>query len=103
MQQLIQQNPNRPNINLFVIPLVLENLRRHVLVRAAEGLPRGTVHRAPSKIAKLGVSETVDQDILGLDVAVDDVASVQVGHAAADLLEEGEQLGPAQVLVLAHI
>ena len=80
MHHLIQQNPHTSNIHLLALPLVFENLGGEVVLSAAQRLPHAASAEVvgEAEVAQLHVEPLVQQDVLRLDVAVDDVALVDV-------------------------
>ena len=80
-EHLKQQRANRPPVNLLPVPLLLKNLWRHVLWRAAKrvGLVKlAHVLLTQAKVCELDVAVHVNENVLGLEVAVDDAVRVQV-------------------------
>ena len=66
--------------------LALDHLGREVVERAAER--RATIARrvhAPAKVANLELAVDPEEEVLGLDVAVDDVLRVQVAERVGHL------------------
>lgn len=84
-QKLVGQHTKGPQVDLFVVVVVLaarlEHLRGQVVEGAAHGLAAvvGGVD-APAKVGDLELAVDADEDVLGLDVAVDDVLAVQVAQ-----------------------
>ena len=66
--------------------MYLQSLRGHVAARAHEGVGHGVDQLSgDAKVADLDLALAVDQDVAGLDVAVDDlVLLAEVAEAAED-------------------
>lgn len=84
--------------------LVLELLRRNVRLTPAQSLaqmrrllPAHPKHIAHSKIRNLDMALRVNQEVLGLDIAVRDAHAMEVRDASEDLLEVRVDLGGAEV------
>ena len=90
VEQLVQQDAQRPDIGLFALSLAEQNFGGHVLVSSAKSLAHfvGIVHGAPTEIAELDVEVGIQQDVLGLEVSVHDVAVVDVLHSQRSLVKE---------------
>ena len=84
---LVEQYPETPHVDPLVIKLVLVNLGRDVLVGPAEGIPLGLLadRCGPAEIANLGVESLIQQNILGLNIAVHEPPVVDFLHPQADL------------------
>ena len=67
-----------------------DHLRRHVLRRAAEGVALLVEHVGPAEICDFEHVVREDEDVFGLDVAVDDgvAAGVEVDHGGDDLAQD---------------
>lgn len=76
----------------MIVVFVLDHLRRHVLERAAEGIPLLHVVEldTPAEIANLDDVAVLNQYVLRLDVAMDQSLLVQIVDTAANLDEEVE-------------
>ena len=80
-------------------------LVRHV-VRRAEALPRGgEIARLPELLGKAEVGELHDpgagaEDVLGLDVAMDNVTAVSVFQGAGNVEGQVDRVGDAQAIEL---
>ena len=109
-QELVHQHAQAPQVDLLGVPVVLaaglDHLWREVVEGAAERVAAvvGRVH-APAEIRDLDLAVDAHQDVLGLDVAVDDVLAVQVAQRRRHLrdvlrgLPLGEPALAPQVLV----
>ena len=71
-QELEAKDPECPQVNLLVVVLPFDHLRRQVVEGPAQRGPlgRGRVD-APPEVGDLQVLSDVEQQVLGLDVAVD--------------------------------
>lgn len=78
MYHLLNQNPKRPPVYRLAMALVHNNLRCDLLRRATQCLRLGGAVLGEPEISDLQVAVTVDQHVLGLEVALDDVLAVQV-------------------------
>ena len=96
-QEFVGQDSERPNINVRVVRLALDHLRRQVVQSAAHGLTtQGRGVDRPSKVSELHFALQTEKKIFRLDIAVNDVLAVEilesVGNAAdvvsAELLRE---------------
>mmetsp|Transcript_50509 Transcript_50509/g.100836 ORF Transcript_50509/g.100836 Transcript_50509/m.100836 type:complete len:257 (-) Transcript_50509:258-1028(-) len=77
-QELVQQHPHRPPVHRRPVPLAANDLWRHVLWRAAER-PRPVQHHlGEAEVCDLDVAVAVEEEVLGLEVAVGDHLPVQV-------------------------
>mmetsp|Transcript_56218 Transcript_56218/g.182442 ORF Transcript_56218/g.182442 Transcript_56218/m.182442 type:complete len:307 (-) Transcript_56218:27-947(-) len=88
---LIQEHTHRPHVQALVVTLAADHLRRQVVRRSAKGgaIASAAQDVGPTEVCKLGVSITVQQDILGFDVSMDHLLgqSVQVLQGIAHLKE----------------
>jgi hypothetical protein len=77
--ELVGEDAQRPDVDGVVVVLVLDHLGRQVVERATErgAAGGGRVHR-PAKVRDLDLAAVAQQEVLGLDVAVDDVLRVAV-------------------------
>ena len=55
MQQLIQEDSQRPDVQRIVVLLVLEHFGGHLVERSAEGCAAPRELRAPAEVAELDV------------------------------------------------
>jgi hypothetical protein len=115
VQQLVQQDAERPHVDLLVLVVAADHLGRHVLVRAAKRDPvvrlgPGSARElgelaAPAEVGHLGHEVRVEQDVLRLEVAVQEALAVDVlqrqGHLGHDLARVAlrKPLVPLQKLV----
>ena len=77
----VKQAAQRPDVALLVVRLVFAQLGRHVVRRANHGLGKvalGGEHLGNAKVAQLGQALRRQKHVLGLDVAVQDVAVMNV-------------------------
>lgn len=102
MDELVEKDAQRPNVQSVIVVLVLDHFRSHILEGAAEGVPLLHVIRldAPAEIADLDDVALLDQNVLRLDVSVDQALLVQIVNAGADLDEEVKSRVLAQILFL---
>lgn len=91
--ELIGQHTKRPQVDMMRVMFAFDHFWRKVVERAAErpSAVRWRVH-APPKISNLELAVDAKEDVLGLDVAVDDVFAVEVmqcvGHLGNVLCRE---------------
>lgn len=82
---LIDEHAQRPPVHWLPVSLILQDLRSQVLRRPAQS-KRPILNRlGKAKISQLEVPIGGDEDVLWLQVAVDDVAGVQVLEDADDV------------------
>ncbi len=91
-EHLDGDDPDGPEVRLHAGSTALEQLRRQVGPGAREVEPLLLDGDAHPEVDDLGVP-SVDEHVLGLHVAVDDPAAVQVGEPPEELDEEAELLG----------
>lgn len=89
-EELVGEDAEAPEVDLLVVRVVggagLDHLGGQVVEGAAHGLAaavRGV--DAPAEVGDLDLAVDADEDVLGLDVAVDDVLAVQVAQRARHL------------------
>mmetsp|Transcript_77581 Transcript_77581/g.240356 ORF Transcript_77581/g.240356 Transcript_77581/m.240356 type:complete len:268 (+) Transcript_77581:2-805(+) len=112
-QHLEDEDAQGPPVHGAAVALGLDDLRRQVLGCAAESPGAVLDLLGEAEVRDLHVALAVDEQILGLQVAVDDVLGVQVGEGQDDLpcvelgvrvgqpalpAEVGEQLAPVHKL-----
>lgn len=109
-QELVGQDTQAPEVNLFVVKVFgrarFNHLWREVIEGTAHGLSSavGGMH-TPAKVGNLEFAMDTDQNILGLDVAVNDVLPVQITQGRRHLgnvlgrLPLGEAVFFAQVFI----
>lgn len=109
-EELVRQNAQTPQVNLFVVVVLrrarLDHLGREVIQRAAHGLPPvvGSMD-APAEIRDLDLAVDADQDVLRLDIPVDNMLAVQVSQRGSHLgnvlggLPLGEAVRAAKMLI----
>ena len=71
--ELVGQNTNRPKIELAVVGFVGDYFWTDVIDGATKGLSVFSGMDSPAEVGQLDYSSTADEDVLGLQVAVDDV------------------------------
>ena len=77
-EHLVDEHARRPPVDGLAVALGLDDLGREVLGRAAER-PRAVLDQlGEAEVDDLQVALAVEQQVLGLEVAVDDVAVVEV-------------------------
>eukprot|EP00406_Dinophysis_acuminata_P040260 CAMPEP_0179360684 /NCGR_PEP_ID=MMETSP0797-20121207/80107_1 /TAXON_ID=47934 /ORGANISM="Dinophysis acuminata, Strain DAEP01" /LENGTH=335 /DNA_ID=CAMNT_0021076053 /DNA_START=249 /DNA_END=1254 /DNA_ORIENTATION=+ len=103
-EHLVEQDAHGPDIDTVPVRLVLHHLRGEVVQGAAEGVPLPAVRdlRAPPEVAELRDPVCAQQDVLGLDVAVDDVPLVEVGERERDVPEDLGGVPLRQAAALLH-
>mmetsp|Transcript_68671 Transcript_68671/g.198903 ORF Transcript_68671/g.198903 Transcript_68671/m.198903 type:complete len:210 (+) Transcript_68671:667-1296(+) len=73
-QQLVEENAHVPHVHGLVMPRAHDHLWREVIQCAAEGVALVRFDEVgPTEIRQLDVVLTVEEDVLGFDVAVDDL------------------------------
>ncbi|KAH9395262.1 hypothetical protein TYRP_020824, partial [Tyrophagus putrescentiae] len=88
VQQLPEEDAEAPDVDLLRAGLVADDFGGHPGDRPREGHLRGAVVRPPATGAKVADLQGVvegDEDVGGLEVAVDDAVVVEVVHARGDL------------------
>jgi hypothetical protein len=109
-QQLENEHPDRVLICAVGRFLPVDDLGRHVVDAADQRAGRGVTGRGrrpgDAEVGDLRVPASGDQDVLGLDVAMNDVAGVRPRQRLAHRPDYGEHLGgrqaPSAVEQLAH-
>ena len=87
-QQLVSQNPQRPNIDSSIVLWPFKDLRRHVKLSAFSSLCSCTHHDLrTSEISDLG-DTLLHHHVFRLDVPVDDFLIVKVNQCFHDLLDD---------------
>mmetsp|Transcript_10454 Transcript_10454/g.43278 ORF Transcript_10454/g.43278 Transcript_10454/m.43278 type:complete len:343 (+) Transcript_10454:2484-3512(+) len=102
-QERVQDHPARPHVHLrTAVELTGDNLRRGVVRRPARRLQKVPVphHVAQAKVRDLHVGLGVQQEVLGLEIAVDHHVAVAVLDAGDDLLKEVSRLVLAETTLL---
>lgn len=102
MNEFVEKDSQRPDVEGVVVSFVLDHFWRHVLEGSTEGIPLLAVVRlnAPAEVADLDDVAFFNEDVLGLDVPVNESLLVHVVDARADLDEEVEGGVLAQELFL---
>lgn len=109
-EELVRQHAQTPQVHLFVVPVVLGARLDHLWRQVVESTAKRSAAvvggvDAPPEIRNLDLAVDAHQNVLGLDVAVDDVLAVQVAQRRRHLgnvlgrLPLGEAVLLAQVLV----
>mmetsp|Transcript_98600 Transcript_98600/g.317899 ORF Transcript_98600/g.317899 Transcript_98600/m.317899 type:complete len:782 (-) Transcript_98600:805-3150(-) len=83
-EQLVGEDAERPPVHHAVVARVPDDLRRDVLRGAADGHRLAEHKLGKAEVAQLYVSVGVNQQVLGLEVAEDDVPLVDVRQRADD-------------------
>lgn len=100
VEEFVKKDAETPDVDLGGLVEVLDDFGRHVLDGAAEGmLCVFLVLGGPAEVADLGVALGVEENVFGLEVAVDYVSVVQVVDGQAHLVEEDEDLVLSQLLL----
>jgi hypothetical protein len=99
--ELEEEAPERPDVGLVVVRLLVHLLRRHVERRPDVGVRKVRLrreHAGKAEVAEFEALGLVDEDVGGLDVAVEDplLARVALVHGEGDLEEDGPDLGLLQ-------
>ena len=85
-EELVQEDAQRPNVDHLVVLPSLDHFGREVVESATQGVaPGGGGVDGPAKVGNLDLALGTDEEILGLDVAVDDVLLVAVGQGLAEV------------------
>ena len=88
----VEEDAQGPHVDGLAVVLVLaDDLRAHVAGRAAEDLQalvRGHHHREAEVDQLHHAGALLDEDVVELDVTVDGVDAVKVGHGLCHLLED---------------
>ena len=104
-EHLVEHDAQRVEVRLAGDRLAERLLGRDVVGRAEHapvgGQPLLVERAGDPEVGDLGRALLVDQDVLGLDVAVDDVAGVGGAERAGDLDRVGDRLGDRQPPVAA--
>lgn len=90
VEQLIEQNPQGPDVCLQGLRIALEYLESHVVVGPTETLSiffSGKII-GPAEVGDLGVEMVVEENVFELQVPMHDLLAVEMGDGAADLGEE---------------
>ena len=91
---LQERDARAPHVGGDGVALARDTLRGHVVGRADEGVCVAfrSELAAHAEVAQLDLAVAAQEDVAGLDVAVDDLLAVQVGeavqHALGDLAED---------------
>ena len=105
MQQLVKDHAERVDVGARVDGLALHLLRRHVRRRADHAARRGQAllvvdELGDSEVEDLRLAAIGDQDVVGLDVAVDDAEVVRDADRRKELLQEVDRHIDAETSVL---
>jgi hypothetical protein len=104
VNQLIQQNTKRPDVERVIVILVLYHFRSHVFESTAKSVP--LLHMigldAPTEIADLNNITLLDQNILRFDVSMNKSLLMQIVNARANLNEEVESRVLAQIFLFTN-
>lgn len=105
MTQLIQNNPQTPNIQPEPLLLTRINLGRKILPRPTHRRPffRRTDQTSEAKIRQLQMIIVIEQQILEFDVAMQNVEAVDVVDGLAQFLEDKGDLVVGEFAVLLHV
>ena len=101
-QHLVQKNAKSPPIYGFAVTLVQQHFRRQILRRAAEGVGAPFALLREAEISQLEVAPLVDENVLWLEVAVDDILAVEVFKHADDLRSVEPRNSMTSLLRLRH-
>lgn len=90
MPELIHEDAQPPQIHHLIIPLLLDNLRRHILQNPCESIQRLIVgiETGESKISDLNVPVSCNQHILRFQIPIDDIVDMQEADCLEDLRDE---------------
>jgi hypothetical protein len=98
-EEVVERRPERVHVRPRAdeVALVPDLLRRHVVRRADEVALGGEAGRVDlerdPEVREARLSGRVDEDVRGLDVAVDDPAPVRLVEGEGDLADDRERLG----------
>lgn len=101
-------NPDCPQIDLFVVTLTLvEDLWSQIVRSAAHGGPSLDVHvlatdkqSGQAKVTHLDVHVVVEEEIPGFEIPMDNIPRVEVLDGTADLDHESTDLGHGETFSL---
>ena len=82
---LVDQNTKGPPIDRLAVTLVEQDFRRDVLGSSANSVGTLSDYLGETVIDKFEVAIIADHDIFGLQITVDDVATVKILEDASDL------------------
>ena len=83
---LVDDAAEGPPVHLLPVALFLDDLRGEVLGGAADGLGELVPHElGEAEVRELEIAVLADEDVLGLEVAVDDAVGVEVLECEEDL------------------
>lgn len=79
-EHFVQEDTECPPVDCLAVPLVEDDLGGKILRRAAQGpRPRRRLHvLGKAEVAQFEVARLVEQDVFGLEIAVEDVVGVEV-------------------------
>ena len=85
-EELVQENTEGPNVDHLVVLPSLDHFGGEVVQSTTQSVaPGGGGVDGPAKVGDLDLALGADEQILGLDVAVDDVLLVAVGQGLAEV------------------
>ena len=95
VQQAVQHDAQRVDVHPAVVVGAAGHFRCHVVIGALDGLaaPGAGQLARDAEIAQLEEAELVDEDVLGLDVAVDDLLFLADLQRRADVDAQTDDLG----------
>lgn len=89
-QQRIHDHPNRPDIHLIGVPILLQYLRSDIVRSPADSLLELALMFDPCRqpeIAYLGIHVVIDEDIAQLEIPVDDRLRVDIDEGLDHLID----------------
>mmetsp|Transcript_10656 Transcript_10656/g.37326 ORF Transcript_10656/g.37326 Transcript_10656/m.37326 type:complete len:421 (-) Transcript_10656:749-2011(-) len=98
-QHLVERNAGRPDVHLFVLRCVLQNLRRHVLESACQRCRGLLGQAAPSKVRNLQVATVRQQQVVGLDITVQEAQGMHCLEPQKELASPEDTLCLGEALV----
>lgn len=94
LRHLDRRDAQAPDVRLRIIPGLANDLRRHPERRADERVPeRVAERRGDAKVGELDAAGGAEEDVGGLDVAVDHALAVQVVERQQELAADNGDVG----------
>lgn len=94
LRHLDRRDAQAPDVRLRVVPGLTNDLRRHPERRADKRVPeRVAERRGDAKVGELDAAGGAEEDVGGLDVAVDHALAVQVVERQQELAADNGNVG----------